>query len=319
MEAAFTRIRGRVDGRGAAPFNRRPSSFIITGTIGRVVATRDIPADARNDSKERRAKQQMRMRRVVLCAAALVVALAPQAWAQSPQKDRLTVDLFLDWEMVAGPRVSPDGRAVVYTRRWADKVNDKYEDEFWIVDADGRRNRFLTKGSQAVWSPDSKRIAYVAPGQPAGAQVFVRWLDAPGETQLTRLERSPSNLTWSPDGSHLAFNMLVPGTPGLSVKMPARPSGAKWVDAPRVVDRLNYRSDGSGWRPDGFAHVFVISSDGGAARQLTDGDYQHGAPEWAADSRSRPLQRHPQVGRRVPAQRLGGLRGEPCRAAPSGS
>jgi dipeptidyl aminopeptidase/acylaminoacyl peptidase len=228
----------------------------------------------------------MRPSRVVLYAAALVVALAPQAWAQSQPKDRLTVDLFLDWEMVAAPRVSPDGRAVVYTRRWADKVNDKYEDELWIVDADGGRNRFLAKGAQAVWSPDSKRVAYVAPGQPAGSQVFVRWIDAPGETQLTRLERSPSNLAWSPDGRHLAFNMLVPGTPGLSVKMPARPAGAKWVDAPRVVDRLNYRSDGSGWRPEGFAHVFVISDEGGAPRQLTDGDYQHGAPEWAADSRS---------------------------------
>ncbi|HEX8188350.1 MAG TPA: S9 family peptidase [Pyrinomonadaceae bacterium] len=225
------------------------------------------------------------MRRLALCAFALVVALAPQAPAQAG-KDRLTVDLFLDWEMVAAPKVSPDGRQVVYTRRWADKVNDKYEDEIWIVDADGGRNRFLTKGAGAVWSPDSKRVAYVAPGQPAGAQVFVRWIDAPGETQLTRLERSPSNLAWSPDGRHLAFNMLVPAAPGLSVKMPARPSGAKWVDAPRVVDRLNYRSDGSGWRPEGFAHVFVISDEGGAPRQLTDGDFQHGAPEWAADSRS---------------------------------
>ncbi|HEX8723429.1 MAG TPA: S9 family peptidase [Pyrinomonadaceae bacterium] len=227
----------------------------------------------------------MRLRSTLLFAFTLVFALAPQAAAQS-QKGRLTVDLFLEWEMVASPRVSPDGRQVVYTRRWADKVNDKYEDEIWIMDSDGGRNRFLAKGSQAVWSPDSKRIAYVAQGQPAGPQVFVRWTDAPGETQLTRLERSPSNLAWSPDGRHIAFNMLVPGSPGLSVKMPARPAGAKWVDAPRVVDRLNYRSDGSGWRPEGFTHVFVISDEGGAARQLTEGDYQHGAPEWGADSRT---------------------------------
>jgi dipeptidyl aminopeptidase/acylaminoacyl peptidase len=226
----------------------------------------------------------MRLKSIVLFAFALVALLAPQAWAR--QKDRLTVDLFLDWEMVAAPRVSPDGKQIVYTRRWADKVNDKYEDEVWIMDFDGGRNRFLVKGSQAAWSPDSRRIAYVAPGQPAGAQVFVRWIDAPGETQLTRLDRSPSNLAWSPDGQHLAFNMLVPGNPGLSVKMPARPAGAKWVDAPRVVDRLNYRSDGSGWRPEGFTHVFVISDEGGAPRQLTDGDYQHGAPEWTGDSRS---------------------------------
>ncbi|HEX8559679.1 MAG TPA: S9 family peptidase [Pyrinomonadaceae bacterium] len=231
----------------------------------------------------------MRLRRVVVvfCAAALLsLAAAPHARAQARQKDRLGVEMFLDWEMVASPEVSPDGRHVVYTRRWPDKVNDKYEDELWIMDFDGGRNRFLAKGGQAVWSPDSKRLAYVAQGQPAGPQVFVRWVDAPGETQLTRLERAPSNLAWSPDGRRIAFNMLVPGSPSLAVKMPARPAGAKWVDAPRVVERLNYRNDGSGWRPEGFAHVFVISDEGGAARQLTEGDYQHGAPEWAADSRS---------------------------------
>jgi dipeptidyl aminopeptidase/acylaminoacyl peptidase len=213
----------------------------------------------------------------------LAPTFARGARAQS-QKDRLTVDLFLDWELVASPQVSPDGKSIVYTRRWADKVNDKYEDEVWIMDADGGRNRFFAKGSQAAWSPDSRRVAYVAQGQPAGAQVFVKWLDAPGESQLTRLERSPSNLAWSPDGRHIAFNMLVPGTPTLSVKMPARPTGAKWVDAPRVVERMNYRNDGSGWRPEGFAHVFVISSEGGSPRQLTDGDYQHGSPEWSSDS-----------------------------------
>src|ERR671939_179105 len=120
----------------------------------------------------------MRLRSTVLCAIALVVVLVPQVGAQTQPKDRLTADLFLDWEMVAGPQVSPDGRAVVYTRRWPDKVNDKYEDELWIVDADGGRNRFLAKGSQAAWLPDSKRVAYVAQGQPAGAQVFVRWVDA---------------------------------------------------------------------------------------------------------------------------------------------
>lgn len=232
----------------------------------------------------------MRLRRAAgLFALAFVAALAPaltqKARAQS-LKERLGVELFMDWELVASPQVSPDGRTIVYTRRWADKVNDKYEDEVWIMDADGARNRFFAKGSQAAWSPDSRRVAYVAQGQPAGAQVFVKWLDAPGESQLTRLERSPSNLVWSPDGKHIAFNMLVSATPSLTVKMPARPTGAKWVDAPRVVERMNYRNDGSGWRPDGFTHVFVISSEGGNPRQLTDGDYQHGSPEWTADSQS---------------------------------
>src|SRR5579885_868348 len=227
----------------------------------------------------------MRRRSALLFAVALLLMLAPHAWAQE-KRDRLTVEQFLDWEMVASPQVSPDGRQIVYTRRWPDKVNDKYEDEVWIMDSDGGRNRFFVKGSQPAWSPDSKRVAYVAQGQPTGAQIFVKWIDTPGETQLTRLERSPSNLQWSPDGRHIAFNMIVPGSPALAIRMPARPAGAKWVDAPRVVDRLNYRSDGAGWRPEGFAHIFVVSSEGGSPRQLTDGDYQHGSPEWTPDSQT---------------------------------
>lgn len=227
-------------------------------------------------------------RRNAFIAFALFAMLAAGGNVQGAdaQRDRLNVEQFLDWEYVANPQVAPGGGQVVYTRRWTDKVNDKFEDEIWIVDADGGRNRFFAKGSQAAWSPDGKRLAYVAPGQPAGAQVFVKWLDAPGETQLTRLERAPSNLAWSPDGQHLAFNMNVPGNPGLKIKMPERPTGAKWVDAPRVVDRLNYRNDGAGWRPEGFTHIFVISGEGGTPRQLTDGDYQHGAPEWMRDSQS---------------------------------
>src|SRR3712207_6738528 len=129
----------------------------------------------------------------VLFAVVFAFTLAPssaQTVRAQSRSDRLGVELFLDWELVASPQVSPDGKSIVYTRRWADKVNDKYEDEVWVMDADGGRNRFFAKGSQAAWSPDSKRVAYVAQGQPVGAQIFVKWLDAPGESQLTRLERS---------------------------------------------------------------------------------------------------------------------------------
>ena len=226
----------------------------------------------------------MRRRTIVHVLVLLCLAVAsPQIFAQ---RDRLSIEQFLDWEYVASPQISPDGKQIVYTKHWPDKVNDKYEDEIWIMDADGGQNRFLVKGSQGRWAPDSKRLAYVAQGQPTGAQIFLKWIDLPGETQLTRLERGPSNLSWSPDGKHIAFTMNVPDTSGFTVKMPARPQGAKWIDPPRVVDRLNYRNDGSGWRPEGFTHIFVISDQGGTPRQLTNGDYQHGAPEWLPDSRT---------------------------------
>ncbi|HEX8180795.1 MAG TPA: S9 family peptidase [Pyrinomonadaceae bacterium] len=212
-----------------------------------------------------------------------VLLLACTANGFAAARDRLTIDAFLDWEYVNAPQVSPDGTQIVYTRRWTDKMNDKYEDEVWLMNADGTHNRFLVKGAQPRWSPDGRRLAYVGAGQPGGAQIFVKWLDAAEETQLTHLERGPGNIVWSPDGKHIAFTMLVPSTQQFRINMPPRPAGAKWMDAPRVVDKLDYRNDGSGWRPEGYSHIFLISDDGGTPRQLTDGDFNHGGPEWSPD------------------------------------
>jgi dipeptidyl aminopeptidase/acylaminoacyl peptidase len=218
--------------------------------------------------------------------AAFLVLLVLTGVVAGAEGNRLTVDLFLDWEWVSAPQISPDGSQIVYTRRWTDKVNDKYETDIWIMSADGSRKRFLVRGSQPKWSPDGRRLAYIAQGQPTGSQIFVKWMETGEETQLTRLERSPSNLEWSPDGRRIAFNMLVASKPGMTVKMPQKPEGAKWVDSPRVIDRLNYRSDQQGWRPEGFMHIFVVPDTGGTPRQLTDGDYNHDAPQWMADSQT---------------------------------
>jgi dipeptidyl aminopeptidase/acylaminoacyl peptidase len=126
--------------------------------------------------------------------------------------------LFLDWEYASIRRFRPTARKSFTRGAGRTKFNDKYENEVWIVNADGSRNRFLLKGSSPVWSPDGKRIAYVAPGQPAGTQIFVKWMDTPDAgTQLTALERPPANLQWSPDGKRIAFNMLVPAKSQLKV------------------------------------------------------------------------------------------------------
>lgn len=218
--------------------------------------------------------------RMMKSLALLLFLLVPMARA-ADDDGTLSIDRYFDWEIVGSPQISPDGSQVVYSRRYPDRINDKFETDLWIVRSDGSRNRFLVKGSDPVWSPDGTRLAYIAPGQPSGPQIFVRWLDAPGETQVTRLERPPSNLSWSPDGTKVAFNMVVPPAEKLlTVKLPEKAAGAKWIDAPRVIGRLNYRSDGSGWNPEGFRHVFVVAADGGTARQVTSGDFQHDAPEW---------------------------------------
>src|SRR5262245_34843993 len=116
----------------------------------------------------------------------------------------LNVGDFLDWEQVGSPQISPDGTQIIYTRQWVNKQADRWDSALWIMKSDGSRNRFLADGSDAVWSRDGSRIAYLAEGKPKGTQVFVRWMDAEGaSSQVTRVEETPANLKWSPVGTSI--------------------------------------------------------------------------------------------------------------------
>jgi dipeptidyl aminopeptidase/acylaminoacyl peptidase len=226
-----------------------------------------------------------------------LLALGATATAAQPPR-KIAVADYLDLEGASDPRISPDGKAIVYTRSHVDKINDRWDGDIWVMNSDGTRNRFLAKGGGAVWSPDGTRIAYVAPSEnPKGAQIFVRWMDAEGATsQITRLTEAPRNVTWSPDGKWISFGMFVPKQTDWAIEMPAPPPNAKWTPAPRVVDRLHYRLDRAGFHETGSVQLFLVPADGGTARQLTTGDRSVGAAfdgitlgtphSWTPDSRS---------------------------------
>ncbi len=221
------------------------------------------------------------------CLAAFVFALPLPAQTdraaavQAPNV--LSIADYWQWESVADPRLSPDGTEIVFTRTWFDPIEDRPRHELWSIGSDGARMRQLAIGSDAQWSPDGTRIAYLADGAPKGAQVFVVWVATREVTQLTRVTESPSSLQWSPDGQWLACTMQVPEKDAFPIEMPKPPKGAKWHDDAKVVTRLSYRRDQSGYRPSGYRHVFVLPATGGTPRQVTSGDFDHGSPQWTPD------------------------------------
>ncbi len=169
-------------------------------------------------------------------AASLFVAALTAADIGKEPGRKLSLDMYLDMVNVSDPQISPDGKQIVYTRRWVDKMNDRYESALYIMNSDGSRQRFLVKGSGARWSPDGTRIAYMAEGAPKGSQIYVRWMDAEGAvTQITRLEESPSGIAWAPDGKSIAFSRLVAQRETWNIKLPPRPEGAKWTADPTIT------------------------------------------------------------------------------------
>jgi dipeptidyl aminopeptidase/acylaminoacyl peptidase len=220
---------------------------------------------------------------LAFASVAFVPIVAQQT--QRPQ-NRVALEQYLDWEEVQNPQLSPDGTQILFGRRWVDKINDRWESSIWLMNADGTHQRALVQGSDVHWSPDGKRIAYVGKGEPTGSQIYVRWMDAEGATtQISHLSDAPSGLEWSPDGKTLAFTMNVPVHDTWRIAMPTPPKGAKWTEAPKIVTRLNYRSDRVGYTDDSYRHIFVIPADGGTARQVTNGDWNHSGPSFSADSK----------------------------------
>jgi Tol biopolymer transport system component len=109
----------------------------------------------------------------------------------------------------------------------------------------------------------------------ADPQIYCRWMDTGQTARLSRLQSSPRDVVWSPDGSQIAFSMLVAAPPGKFVPMPAKPKGAEWAEPPKVIRKLRYRSDGAGYLKDGYFHVVVLPAEGGTPRQITSGDFNH--------------------------------------------
>ena len=215
--------------------------------------------------------------RLVALAALLLLAAFTAVSQETPSATRLTNDHYFEFERVSNAQISPDGAHIVYTRQQANKIEDRWDSSLWIMNADGSQHRFLTKGSDPRWSSDGKRILYIADGEPRGPQIFVRWIDADGPaTQVTHATDKVADARWSPDGKSIAFSMFVPEKDTWNISMPPAPEGAKWTGAPRVVETLHYRQDRIGFLEDGHTHLFVVSADGGAPRQITNGQVERG-------------------------------------------
>jgi len=197
------------------------------------------------------------------------------------------LDVF-DLLWVDNPQISPNGKQVVYQRRGMDIMSDRRTSSLWLIDADGSNHQKLTSfdgnESRAVWSPDGKRIAFVTSAEIHGSELFIYWIETGKIARISQLEKGPGALSWSPDGKHIAFTMKIEEKNPVLVKAPKKPEGAKWATAPRVTDRFKYEQDGAGYLDPGFTHIFVLNANGGAVRQLTSGDFNHGSiPVWSPD------------------------------------
>jgi dipeptidyl aminopeptidase/acylaminoacyl peptidase len=208
-------------------------------------------------------------------------------YSQNTNKVFSYLDVF-DLEYVSDPQISPDGEWIVYRRMGFDIMKDTKKGNLWMIRSNGTDHQKLTSRevneSSARWSPKGNKIAFVS-GTDEGSEIYMYWIKTGKIAKISQLPFSPNSLTWSPDGKQLAFTMLIPEKSPVSAKMPEKPKGAKWAESPRITDRLKHEADGRGYIKPGYQHIFVISAEGGAIRQITSGNYNHrGTLSWSPNS-----------------------------------
>ena len=225
------------------------------------------------------------MRRFLLASVFTLALAAPAfqaaaAMAEGPQPLLTGHDLF-GLQVAADPQFRPDGGAIAYARATNDIMIDRARRSIWLVDpATGAQTPLVAEDGQAFaprWSPDGQRLAYVQVTA-AGPQLFVRWMASGRSARIATLDQAPADITWSPDGKTLAFTMLTPDDGARLGQAPAKPEGAQWAEPLKVENRVTFRADGEGELKPGFAHIYLVSADGGSPRQVTFGKFDDNGP-----------------------------------------
>ncbi|HZS61789.1 MAG TPA: hypothetical protein VFA43_21120, partial [Gemmatimonadaceae bacterium] len=195
-------------------------------------------------------------------------SLAFASLAMTADQRPITFDDFASVGAVSEPQISPDGRTVLYTVGTVDLAANKRSPATWRVGASGgSAHRFpddTTKATEATWSPDGRRIAYIA-----GGQLWVATVEGGGPHKITSLTGEATGPKWSPDGSRLAFTSRVYPTCSDETcnAKTAKASEANPAKA-HVADHLLYRH-WNAWDDGTRAHLFVIPADGGTPADLT--------------------------------------------------
>ena len=189
-------------------------------------------------------------RQNILTTLALIIGLTASAWANS--RGKLSVDLWLDWEAVQSPQISPDGSQIAY------RAAGKDGQGLFVITLATGTIRALTADSShdnfPAWSPKGDRIAFTR-FTDSDYELYTIKPNGSDVRRLTNKRGNDAHCAWSPDGEWLAFSSARGGFKDEAALHPGNPQP--------------------------YADIYVMRADGSDIRQLTDTPFEEGTVSWA--------------------------------------
>jgi dipeptidyl aminopeptidase/acylaminoacyl peptidase len=211
------------------------------------------------------------MRRfAVLGLLAVVCALA-----QTPRRG-VTAEDYFAFETAGDPQIAPDGKTVAYTVTSIDRKANRRMSRIWVASADGTGTpapftNETVSSSSPRWSPDGRSLAFLSARDAGRPQIWVLSRSGGEARRLSNLENGVSSFEWSPDGTRVVC-LTRTGPP------PSKTSDV------RHYTHANYKFNDTGWFDEKRSHLAIIDVQTGAAKQITDGDWNDTDPRWSPDS-----------------------------------
>ncbi|PYR90492.1 MAG: S9 family peptidase [Acidobacteria bacterium] len=234
------------------------------------------------------------MRSMLVLTLTIVSALS--SFAQT--KRAMTIDDLITAIRVSEPRISPDGKQVMFTRTTTALDSGRRNADIWSVPADGSApSKELIGGDKTEnsprFTPDGRHIAFIS-NRDGAAQVYLADAGGGGVKQVTKVSGGVQPpLVMSPDGKRVAFvSDVYPQCKDEECNRRTREALEKDPVKVRLLTGLPFRHWDE-WRTNIRHHVFVADLDTGEARDVTPGDYdspphfyEDGGIVFAPDSRT---------------------------------
>lgn len=202
------------------------------------------------------------------------------------KKRLMTAEDLYEMEVVSDPQISPDGRHILFVVQRVDRKTEKKYSNIWLVPAGGGPARQFTYGNQGDrsprWSPNGREIAFLSNrGEERQSQIYIIPFSGGEARPVTSLKGSIASFQWSPDGKQFVCQFRKKDKE--DEEREADEQKKKLGVVARHIERVFFREDGSGYLPKELWHLWLVDSQTGKAKQLTDGDFEEGQPVWSPD------------------------------------
>jgi dipeptidyl aminopeptidase/acylaminoacyl peptidase len=203
-----------------------------------------------------------------MVAASRFAALAFLAALVPASAEPFTAQTLVMLDRIDDPRVSPDGRYVLYDLRTTDYAGNKGDHALWIVDLKTKASRRLKASDGGTysgrWAPDGS--IYFISGRNGGIdQVFHTDVAGDKAVQVTKTELDVVAFAIAPDGKTLVISQAVfPDCRDIACTLARKKAKETGKPSGMVYDRLFVRHWDQ-WEDGTQNHLFAVKLADGVA------------------------------------------------------